>query len=153
MNRTWKGIVAFAVALLTVGSVCDDDDSRITGTYELLIIESRDTCDNDLNEVSSVATISRDESGFVIEFGDEATLTGEFSSEGVLVAQGNIVVVREGMEIPAFMQIGIVIKQGVITQGSGRLTYEGTFPGVPGTCVQEFGIAGSRTDSAAPILG
>jgi hypothetical protein len=154
MNRMRRCLLAGLVAVVSMGSVCEDDEP-ITGTYRLNIIESQDTCDQDLDEFGSIVTIRLGETGYVIEFGEEGTLTGDFNDEGVLVAQGNILVVREGQQIVGSMAIQIVIRQGQITDGSGRLTFNGTFPGKEGvTCIQEFTITGRRTGSSvAPLVG
>jgi len=155
MNRTARCLLAGLVAVVSMASVCEDEDNRVTGTYELVIRETLDTCDpnRELNTFASQVTISRGQDGFTLEFGEEATLTGDFNDEGTLVAEGNIVVEREGQSIAALMQVQIVIKQGQITLGSGRLTFNGTFPGRTGTCVQEFGISGSRNDNRVPVVG
>jgi hypothetical protein len=153
MNGKWSIVILLAVALSTVASVCEDDNDEITGTYQLLIFESEDECDNEINQYSSQATISRSGDGFIIEFGDEGTLTGGFNDEGALEASGNTVVIVDGNPVAAFMQIQLIIQQGNISAGNGNLRYDGTFPGVPGTCTQTFSIDGSRADNLAPILG
>ena len=155
MNRISRCLLAALVAVVSMASVCKDEDDRVTGTYRLNIVESQDTCDLNLDRFGSIITISlASAGGDTVAFGDEGTLTGDFNEEGVLVAQGNIVVVRQGREIAALMRIQIVIRQGQITDGSGRLTFNGTFPGKEGvTCIQEFFITGHRTNSVAPVVG
>ena len=145
--------LGMALALGFAAVACDGDEDQIAGTYELRIFESRDTCDNELNPVSSQVTISRSPGGFVLDFGTDARLSGEISDQGVLVASGDIVIRRQGLEVPAFLQIGLVIREGQIRQGTGRLRFSGTFPGIPGVCEQEFTIEGSREDSRVPIIG
>ena len=142
---------AFAFGLAAAG--CDGDEDQITGTYELRILETRDTCDNEINQVRSTVTISRTPTGFLLDFGPDARLDGSISEEGVLAASGNIIIRRDGLVIPAFLQVGLVIREGQIRQGTGRLTFNGTFPNVAGTCVQEFTIQGGREDSRVPIVG
>jgi hypothetical protein len=147
-------VLALAIGFVSIGSTCESADDRVPGTYRINITESRDTCDNpqELNSFVSEVTISQEGEGYILEFGEEGTLTGAFSEEGVLVAQGDIVVVRGGLPIAAHMQVGFIIRQGQITAGTGRLTFNGTFPGRPGECVQEFSVTGRR-DSVSPILG
>jgi hypothetical protein len=154
MSRTLRGILALALGTVSIASTCQSSDDRVPGTYRLNIIESRDTCDNpqELNTFGSQLTISQEGDSYIIEFGEEGTLTGAFSDEGVLVAEGDIVVVRDGTPIAAHMQIGIIIRQGQITAGTGRLTFNGTFPGRPGVCIQEFSVTGRR-DNVSPVLG
>jgi len=140
-----------ALALATMGSTCDESDNRVTGTYTLTITESRDTCDQEPNTFASSVTITAQSGGgYVVSFGEDAELTGEFSDDGVLVAQG--IIDDQGDGRTTTMIVGFLFRQGSI-EGTGRLTYNGTFPDVPTACIQEFGMTGQRSDNRAPIIG
>lgn len=151
MRTMWRGVCAIAVAMATMGSTCDDSDTRVTGTYQLSVFESQDTCDQELNQFGSSVTITAlSGGGYTVNFGGQGELTGDFSDEGVLVAQG--VVDDQGDGKTTTMLVGLVIRQGAL-EGTGRLTYNGTFPGNSGACFQEFGLTGSRADNRAPVIG
>jgi hypothetical protein len=151
MKRTWRAVILLAVVSATMASLCDDEDNRVTGSYRFDVVETRDTCDNELNGYSIEATISQAESGFTIQIQGDGTLTGDFDDAGVLAASGTIADLGEGRT--TFMQIGIVIKQSEITDGTGRITFNGTFPGEPGQCIQELFITGDRIGGdIAPVL-
>jgi hypothetical protein len=151
MRTIGKAAAGLVVALATIGSTCDDTNNRVTGTYQLTVVESRDSCDQEFNSFGSVVTVTSGSAGaYTVSFGDAAVLEGSFSDEGVLVAQG--VIDDQGDGKTTTMQIGILVRQGLV-EGTGRLTYNGTFPGVTGSCVQEFSFTGQRTDSRAPVVG
>ncbi len=151
MHTMMRCAAAVLLAWATTASTCSTSDNRVTGTYTLSVFESQDTCDQELNSFGSVATISTQGEGYVIDFGDEGELVGDFNAEGILVAQGTID--DQGGGRTTTMLVGLVIRQGQITDGSGRITYNGTYPGNDDVCIQEFVVTGKRNDSHAPVVG
>lgn len=151
MHRFVRPLLAVPIALASVASVCEDDPP-LTGTYHLRISESLDSCDDERNGYPLEVTISRNDSGFTIQIDGGGTLTGDFDEDGVLVASGTIADLGGGRT--TLMQIGIVIRQGQVTDGTGRITFNGTFPGEPGQCIQELFILGDRIGGdLVPVLG
>ena len=143
------GLAASALA-------CDDDENSITGTYNLFIGETLDTCDGILNDdISSQIVINRNGDEFTVVFGDAGVLTGQLDDQGLIQAQGPVTVTvdvnGEPVMVASFMEIQISISRESL-QATGRLTYDGTHPNSPGVqCVQEFGATGQRP-SLAPLV-
>ncbi len=147
--------------LLVTGMVvstlaCDDENDSITGTYNLFIVETLDTCDGTLNNnITSQIVISRNGNEFTVAFGDDGVLTGQLDDDGLIQAQGPVTVTvdvnGQSNEVDAFMQIQILIRRETL-ESNGRLTYDGTHPSSPGLqCTQEFNATGQRP-SLIPLL-
>jgi hypothetical protein len=142
--------------LATSASGCDDDSNSITGTYNLFIGETLDTCDGILNnDITSQIVIGRSGDEFTVAFGDDGVLTGQLDNQGLIQAEGpltvTIVVDGQPNEVDSFMEIQISVRRENV-QVTGRLTYDGTHPNSPGVqCVQEFGATGQRL-SLSPLI-
>ncbi|MEJ2151905.1 MAG: hypothetical protein P8Y29_02875 [Gemmatimonadota bacterium] len=147
--------------LLVIGMVastlaCDDENNSITGTFNLFIGETTDTCDGVLNDdIQSQIVISRDGDDFTVAFGDDGVLTGQLDNQGLIQVQGPVMVTIEvdgqPTEVDSFMEMQISIVREVL-QATGRLTYDGTHPSSPGVqCIQEFGATGQRP-SLVPLV-
>jgi hypothetical protein len=136
------GMVASALA-------CDDENDSITGTYNLFIGETLDTCDGILNDdITSQIVISRNGDEFTVAFGDDGVLTGQLDNQGLIQVQGPVTttidVGGQPTEVAAFMEMQISIVRESL-QTTGRLTYDGTHPSSPGVqCIQEFSATGQR---------
>lgn len=153
--RTWIGIGL--VGLAGVGACDGQDDVTLEGTYLLSIVETEDDCDGELNSgIQATMTIEREGDTYTVRFGDQATLVGVIDPEGLLQVSGvsNVPVVVDGETVTVtadmVMQIG-QFQTGEI-EASGRLTFEGTFPGVEETCEQVFVAAGDRRSLAPTLL-
>jgi len=149
-------MLLFVAGLAAWTLACDDDDDSITGTFNLFIGETLDTCDGTLNDdITSQIVITRNGDDFTVEFGDDGTLTGQLDNQGLIQVQGpvmtTVVVDDVPTEVASFMEIQISIIRDRL-QATGRLTYDGTHPNSPGVqCIQEFGAAGQRP-SLAPLV-
>ena len=151
-----KALGLLALAAVTVAADCEDDELTIVGSYSLNVFESRDTCDQQLNEVASQIRIARaGGEEYRVEFGDAGTLTGEFDDQGLLQVTGpltaTVVVGGVPTEVASTMRMQVGLKRSGDIEASGRQTFDGTYPGVPGQCIIEFNSQGSRT-SRAPAL-
>ncbi len=152
-----RTLMLLLVAMLAASaSGCDDNKNTITGTYNLFIGETLDTCDGILNnDIVSQIVINRSGDEFTVAFGDDGVLTGQLDNNGLIQAQGPLTVTidinGQPNEVESFMEIQIsIIRENV--QATGRLTYDGTHPSSPGVqCVQEFGATGQRL-SLSPIV-
>ncbi len=149
-------MLLLVTVLAASASGCDDDENSITGTYNLFIGETLDTCDGMLNAgITSQIVINRNGDEFTVAFGDDGVLTGQLDNEGLIQAQGPVTVTvdvnGELNEVDSFMEFQILI--GVESlQANGRLTYDGTHPSSPGVqCIQEFDATGQRS-SLSPIV-
>lgn len=151
MGQPRRGrVVLVGASLFALGSTCGDENPPLTGSYSLEIFETQDTCDNEANQFRSEATISRAGDDFELDFGEQASLPAVLNDEGVFVAEGIIEDRGEGQT--TFMRIELLIRRGDVVDGAGRITYHGTFPGVPGECEQRFNALGQRL-GLAPLLG
>jgi len=152
-----RTLMLLLVAVLAASaSGCDDDSNSITGTYNLFIGETLDTCDGILNnDIASQIVISRNGDEFTVAFGDDGVLTGQLDNDGLIQAQGPLTVTidvnGQPTEVDTFMEIQISISRTNV-QATGRLTYDGTHPNSPGVqCIQEFGATGQRL-SLSPLI-
>ena len=141
MARQWRfGLLAGLLAL----TACGEDEQRgVEGRFTLVVSESRDTCDNQTNSFGSEITITRDGDDVVVTFGQDAILTGTIDENGEILAQG--VVEDQGGGRTTVLAVRILVRRTRL-ESTGRQTFNGTFPGVPGTCLQEFSISGQRAN-------
>ncbi len=149
MRRTMTVAAAGLASLL---AACNNKPSEeIAGDYTVNVFETRDTCDGQLNSFGARLSLERDGGNVTVRLGDFGALEGQFDDQGVIQAQGPVQAGPDG-SIAATMQVQIFAKSGSIRDANGRLTFDGTFPGESGTCVQEFTFSGSR-DDLSPIVG
>ena len=147
--------------LLVVGVVlglvaCEDEESEITGTYQANVFESMDTCDNSRDSYGLEIEITRQGSEFRVLVNDAGPLTGGLE-EGILVVTGTVTGGDPPCDAtgacPRDVRLEMDIRRGRIVEGKGRVTWNGTFPGVSGVCVQEFDFTGFRRDARVPVVG
>lgn len=152
MNRIAR--LTMAAALVAAGACDDDDRPDVEGTFRFGFAETRDTCDQELDVFSSTITIRRQGDGVVLDFGGGTEIPGTIDEEGIIQAEGEFTtnVPVDDQLVPVTgtlrMQIGI-LRQSIVA--NGRITYAGTFPGVEGTCEQQFEAEGERL-GVAPAL-
>lgn len=149
-------IIALVATLAVAG--CDNDPSTgVEGTYQLNVSIPVDECTGQASSFSSEVTIERDGDNVTFIFGDAATLTGTFDDETrIMTVDGTILVPVPPPGTGTFP--GQMHMEARVTEGSiaavGTITFEGTFPGVSGTCRQFFNITGSRLNlSPLPLTG
>ncbi len=142
-------MLLFVTGMVASALACDDENDSITGTYNLFIGETMDTCDGILNDdITSQIVITRNGDEFTVAFGDDGVLTGQLDNQGLIQVQGPVMVTidvgGQPTEVAAFMEMQIsIIRESL--QATGRLTYDGTHPNSPGVqCIQEFGATGQR---------
>jgi hypothetical protein len=144
--------VVFAVALGT--PACNNDDEQIPGTYSVSVFEAEDTCDGEENQFTLVLDIRRQDDGFRVEInaaGQAGLLSGDIEPDGILVVTGTVTD-TDGTR-PRQVRLEMDIQRGRILEGRGLLTWNGTFPGVPGQCTQELNFTGFRENAVAPVVG
>ena len=149
-------IIALVSALAVAG--CENDPSTgVEGTYQLNVSIPVDECTGQASSFSSEVTIEREGDNVTFIFGDAATLTGTFDDETrIMTVDGTILVPVPPPGTGTFP--GEMHMEARVTEGSiaavGTITFEGTFPGVSGTCRQFFNITGTRLSlSPLPLTG
>jgi hypothetical protein len=152
-HRIWT--IALATAVLAAG--CENTPSTgVEGTYELTVSIHTDTCTGQASAFGSEVTIEREGDNVTFRFGDEATLTGTFNPEDrVMTVDGTILVTdpESGGTFPGQMLVNARVTEDEIS-AVGSITFEGTFPGVSGTCEQIFSSTGLRQGlSPLPLTG
>ena len=148
-------MIALAVVVLAAG--CENSPSTgVEGTYRLTVLYNTDTCLGEQGRTeSSEVTIERDGDNVTFRFGDEGTLTGTFNPEDrVMTVDGTILFDDpEGGTFSGRMHMIARVTEGDIS-AFGTITFEGTFPDVPGTCTRGFSITGQRASfSPLPLTG
>ena len=152
-HRIWT--IALASAALAAG--CENTPSTgVEGTYQLTVSIHTDTCTGQASAFGSEVTIEREGDNVTFRFGDDATLTGTIDPESrVMTVEGTILVDNPEGEgtFP-----GQMLVNGRVTEDElnavGSITFEGTFPGVSGTCEQIFSSSGLRQNlSPLPLTG
>jgi len=149
--RIWTTalIAAFAVG-------CENTPSTgVEGTYQLNVSIPVDECTGQSSSFSAEVTIERDGDDVTFLFGDAATLTGTFDDETrIMTVDGTILVDNPGGgTFPGFMHMEARVTEGSIA-AVGTITFEGSFPGVPGICRQHFNVTGQRLSlSPLPLTG
>ena len=149
-------IVALAAALVAAG--CENEPSTgVEGTYQLNVSIPVDECTGQPSSFSSEVTIEREGDNVTFFFGDAATLTGTFNPEDrVMTVDGTILVpvpAPGSGTFPGQMHMLARVTEGDLS-AVGTITFEGTFPGVSGTCRQFFNITGDRLGlSPLPLTG
>ena len=151
-HRTWT----IALATVVIAAGCETDPSTgVEGTYQLTVSIHTDTCTGQPSAVGSELTIDREGDNVTFRFGDEATLTGTFNPENrVMTVDGTFLVDDgEGGTFPGEMHMEARVTEGDFV-AVGSITFEGTFPGVSGTCEQIFSSTGERLGlSPLPLTG
>jgi hypothetical protein len=149
-------IFALVAALAVAG--CENEPSTgVEGTYHLNVSIPVDECTGQASSFSSEVTIERDGDNVTFFFGDDATLTGTFDDETrIMTVDGTILVDVPSPGTGTFP--GQMHMEARVTEGNiaavGTITFEGTFPGVSGTCRQFFNITGNRLNlSPFPLTG
>lgn len=151
-----RSILTLGVALAAVG--CDNDPSTgVEGTYQLNVSIPVDECTGQPSSFTSQVTIERDGDDVTFTFGDDAVLTGTIDNESrIMTVDGTILVdvPPPGTgTFPGFMQMEARVTEGELN-AVGSIVFEGTFPGVSGTCTQQFLAQGPRLGlSPLPLTG
>ena len=149
----WIPILTFAVA----APACENDPSLgVEGTYPTTLTYTTDTCVGDAGRSEAVEiTIEREGDNVTFTIGDSGTLTGTFDNTNrAMTVDGTILVQNPGGgTFPGQMHM-----VGRVTEGDlnvlGTITFEGSFPGVPGTCERVFQGGGLRENlSVLPLTG
>ena len=149
-------ILALAAVLSVVG--CENDPSTgVEGTYQLNVSIPVDECTGQPSSFSSQVTIEREGDDVTFTFGDDAVLTGTIDNESrIMTVSGTILVdvPPPGTgTFPGFMQMEARVTEGELN-AVGSIVFEGTFPGVSGTCTQQFLAQGPRLGlSPIPLTG
>ena len=149
----WIPILACAVA----APACENEPSLgVEGTYPITLTYSRDTCIGDDGRSEAVEiTIERDADDVTITVGEAGFLTGTFDDESrIMTVEGTILVPNPtGGSFPGVMLMFARVTEGEVNI-SGSITFEGTFPGVSGTCERIFRASGIREHlSPLPLTG
>ena len=150
-HHTWT--IALATAVLAAG--CENSPSTgVEGTYQLAAEYTIDECSGQQGRsFSSEVTIERDGDNVTFLFGDAATLTGTINPEDrVMTVEGTILVEEPDGEgtFTGHMRMVARVTEGEFN-GLATITFEGTFPGVPGTCIQAFAAEGERRGNLSPL--
>ena len=149
-------MIALVAAIAAAG--CENEPSTgVEGTYQLTVSIPVDECTGQASSFSSEVTIQRDGDDVTFLFGNDATLTGTFDNESrIMTVDGTILVAVPPPGTGTFP--GQMHMEARVTEGSiaavGTITFQGTFPGVSGTCRQFFNITGDRLGlSPLPLTG
>jgi hypothetical protein len=149
--KVWTKASAWIVFALSIAALaCDSEDDEITGTYTAAVFESEDTCDDRQDQYSLEIEIARQGDGFSVLVFGSGPLTGDIRDDRILAVTGTITE-TDGTR-PREVRLEMDIRRGRIVEGAGRATWNGTFPDVPGVCVQDFDFTGFR-QNVAPIVG
>ena len=154
-NPKLRQILAFAAI---AGLACDNDPSvGVEGTYPITLTYTEDTCAGDVGRNEAVdLTIEREGDNVTFTVGG-AVLTGTFNPEDrVMTVEGTIQVpIPEpgSGSFPGQMRMVARVTEGEVNV-LGSITFEGTFPGVSGTCRRSFEASGDRENlSVFPLTG
>ncbi len=153
-HTKWIPIVALAVLAATS---CENEPSLgVDGTYPITITYTTDTCAGDAGRSEALElTVERDGDDVTFTVGDAGTLTGTFNNEDrTMTVDGTIAVPDPiGGSFTGDMHMVARVTEGDINI-LGTITFEGTFPGVPGTCERAFQAGGQRANlSPLPLTG
>jgi hypothetical protein len=115
-----------------------------------------DTCEGDEGRSEAIElTIERDGDDVTITVTDAGVLTGTFNPEDRIMTVNGTILVPNPLggtfsgEMLMFARV-----TGDIVNVSGGITFEGTFPGVSGTCERQFLGSGPRGNlSPIPLTG
>ncbi len=146
------------VALAAIAAAaCDNDPGvGVEGTFPVTITYHVDTCVGDEGRSEAIElTIERDGDDVTITITDAGTLTGTFNPvDRVMTVNGTILVPNPlggtfSGEMLMFARV-----TGDEVNVSGGITFEGTFPGVSGTCERQFLGSGPRANlTPFPLTG
>jgi hypothetical protein len=153
-NHRSIAILAFAAA---AAFACDNDPGvGVEGTYPVTITYHVDTCVGDDGRSEAIElVIERDGDDVTITVTDAGVLTGTFNPEDrVMTVDGTISVPNPlGGTFPGDMLMFARVTNDVV-RVSGGITFEGTFPGVSGTCERQFLGSGPRGNlTPFPLTG
>ena len=157
--KVWMKDSAWIVFALSIAALaCNSEDEEVTGTYTAIVFEDEDNCDGERDGPYPLRLeIARQGEGFSVEVNDAGTLTGDIRDDGILVVTGTVTggdpPCSEIGACPRSVRLEMDIRRGRIVEGAGRITWNGTFPDVPGVCVQDIAFTGSRQGALAPIVG
>ena len=158
--RHWKSIristLFAALVALTTAAACDKDPGLgVEGTFPVTISYTTDTCADDQNtsEVMELK-IDRQDNNVTIVVTGAGTLTGTFDPEERLMTVNGTVSVPDtlGGSFAGEMLMFARVTNDVVNV-SGAITFEGTFPGVSGTCERAFLGSGPRGNRSLPLTG
>jgi hypothetical protein len=142
-------MMAVGAGVLLLG--CDDSGSfGVDGTYPVTLTYTTDTCAGDAGRSEALEiTIERDGNDVTWDLGAAGTLTGTFDEEDrTMTVNGTILVPVPPPGTGTFP--GQATMVGRVTEGElnalGTILFEGTFPGVPGTCERSFTARGERAN-------
>jgi hypothetical protein len=144
--------------VLAVTSACGNDPGvGVEGTFPVTITYNEDTCvpeDEGRSEAIELA-IERDGDDVTITVTNAGVLTGTFNPEDrVMTVNGTILVPNPlGGTFSGEMLMFARVTNDVVNV-SGSITFEGTFPGVSGTCERIFLGSGPRSNLGfLPLTG
>ncbi|HEY7470988.1 MAG TPA: hypothetical protein VIE68_01445 [Gemmatimonadota bacterium] len=142
--------IALAAAALLLG--CDNSPSTgVEGTYPLTLTYTVDECAGDQGRSEALeVTIERDGNDVTFDLGASGILTGTFNEElRTMTVDGTILVPVPppgSGTFPGQMHMVARVTEGELN-ALGRITFDGTFPGVSGICERFFEASGERNDS------
>ena len=147
--RHYLRMIAVGAGVLLIG--CDDSDTfGVEGTYPVTLTYTTDTCAGDVGRTEALEiTIERDGNDVTFDLGAAGTLTGTFDDENrAMTVDGTIQVPVPPPGTGTFP--GQAHMVGRVTEGElnalGTIVFEGTFPGVSGTCERAFQARGERAN-------
>ena len=151
-----KWIPILTLVVIAV-QACDSEPSLgVEGSYPITLTYTTDTCVGDVGRSEAVEiTVERDGDNITITVDDAGTLTGTFDEETrAMTVDGTILVPNpSGGTFTGDMHMVARVTEGDINI-LGTITFEGTFPGVPGTCERAFSATGRRANlSPLPLTG
>lgn len=155
MSRRYP-LLALWTGVALIG--CENDPSvGVEGTYRLNVSIPVDECTGQPSSFSSEVTIEREGDDVTFRFGDAAVLTGTIDNDTrIMTVDGTILVDLPPPgtgTFPGFMQMEARVTEGELN-AVGSIVFEGTFPGVSGTCTQQFLAQGPRLGlSPLPLTG
>ena len=147
--RNHMRMIAVGAGILILG--CDDSGSfGVEGTYPVTLTYTTDTCAGDVGRSEALEiTIERDGNDVTFDLGTTGTLTGTFDEENrAMTVDGPVQVPVPPPGTGTFPGQAHMVAR--VTEGElnalGTIVFEGTFPGVPGTCQRAFQAVGERAN-------
>lgn len=153
MKRSW---MAIPLLVLAAAACEDEDDEGVTGTFDLFVTISEDTCGDDASRSFwTRMTVEGEGDDVVVRFGEDAVLDGFIDDQGFVQATGPATVAvpvgPDTVEVASTLQLQFGVRPSRSEVG-GVLTFDGTHPAAPGeSCFWEF-VATAQRASRSPIF-
>ncbi|HJU86796.1 MAG TPA: hypothetical protein VJ788_05465 [Gemmatimonadota bacterium] len=144
--RNHRSLAVLALAVAAAFACENDPGVGVEGTFPVTITYHVDTCVGDDGRSEAIElVIERDGDDVTITVTGAGVLTGTFNPEDrVMTVDGTISVPNPlGGTFPGEMLMFARVTNETVNV-SGGITFEGTFPGVSGTCERQFLGSGQR---------